>query len=323
MKNTLRVLLGDVAVADGLVDELVRFNDDMVRLVAPLGGVGKKCPPFFSFATLRLFVGLLRALPPYVRFLWHTGFTGLVITRPDKTLGRSNIGSGVWHHPHLLAQVPRYFLQLWHLWCSIPMSRTTIGLDGASTPTTPLEALRAAVQNNEITLAEALVTVVQLMVNMTSANALGNLVMRLCKETLPPINDDTALDAFVAEVLRLDAPLQRNPRRALADITIEGTTIPQGASVLLLLGAANMDPSVYESPECFKLGREEQSVSFGAGPHYCLGSYLVKAEMREALRQLLQTFKSFEVNSFERVHSVDVGNYGFESLHVAVKLRTV
>lgn len=45
--------------------------------------------------------------------------------------------------------------------------------------------------------------------------------------------------------------------------------------------------------------------------------------MREALRQLLQTFKSFEVNSFERVHSVDVGNYGFESLHVAVKLRTV
>merc|ERR1712217_534920 len=81
----------------------------------------------------------------------------------------------------------------------------------------PLEALKFAVCRGDVSLPEALVTIIQLMVNMTSANALGNMVLRLCTEDRPR-DDDESLDAFINEVLRLDAPLQRNPRRVLQKV---------------------------------------------------------------------------------------------------------
>jgi len=313
MANTLKVLLGDAAAANmHLVDDLVQFNDDMVRLVAPLGGVGRPCPALFSWNTVRLLRALLASVPALLALLARTGLSGLAIVRPDKTLSRSALGSGVWHHPELLPQVPRYFGLLMDLWAATPLREA---------PSSPLEALRAAVGRGDVSLHEALVTVVQLMVNMTSANALGNLVMRLCSEPRPDAtleNEDAALEEFVGEVLRLDAPLQRNPRRALDDLTIAGVSVPRGSQLLLFIGAANVDPKAFAKPEAFKPGRLGQPLTFGAGPHYCLGAYLVKAEMREALRFLLGRFTSFRLEACERVRNVDVGNYGFESLRVAV-----
>lgn len=177
--------------------------------------------------------------------------------------------------------------------------------------------------SGEISLAEALVTVVQLMVNMTSANALGNLVMRLCTESHPSTKEAGDLDAFISEVLRLDAPLQRNPRRVLEELVVDGITIPAGASVLLFIGAANVDPEFYGNPKSFRPKRKEHTLTFGAGPHYCLGSYLVKAEMREALRFLLQNNRAFRLVRHERVRDIDVGNYGFELLHVELERAAV
>lgn len=186
----------------------------------------------------------------------------------------------------------------------------------------PIESLKQAVHAGEVALSEALVTIVQLMVNMTSANAISNLVHRVCSEP-PPRLEDGELDAFVAECLRLDAPLQRNPRRARVDLEVDGVSVPKGSQLLLFLGAANMDPKVFAEPAAFRPGRPEQSeaVSFGAGVHYCLGAHLVKTEMRAVLRYLLTSFSALRVHKYERVKNVDVGNYGFELLQVAVQAR--
>eukprot|EP00928_Gymnodinium_smaydae_P072568 TRINITY_DN5590_c0_g1_i1.p1 TRINITY_DN5590_c0_g1~~TRINITY_DN5590_c0_g1_i1.p1 ORF type:complete len:509 (+),score=64.04 TRINITY_DN5590_c0_g1_i1:43-1527(+) len=312
MSNTLKVVLGDDASeSTNLVDEFVQYSDDMVKLVAPLGGVGRPCPSFFSMSTVRLILGLFKALPHLLKFFREAGvWAGLAITRPDKTLGRSDSGSGVWHHPELLAQVPRYFSSLMRLWNHVPLP-----LEVAKSP---MQALKFAVANGEVSLAEALETLAQLMVNMTSANALGNLVWRLCTERRPSC-DPSDLEAFVAEVLRLDVPLQRNPRRVLEAFEVDGVTLPKGASVLLFLGAANVDPDHFESPMTFRPGRKEHLLTFGVGLHYCLGVHLVKVEMREALRYMLQTYSSLRIVGYERVATVDVGNYGFESLRVKVE----
>jgi len=311
MANSLKVLLGDAAERSmHLVDKLIQYNDEMVRLVAPLGGIGETCPPLLSKNTLRVACGLFHAVVPLIKLVWKAGFAAIQIIRPDKTLARTDLGSGVWHCPELLPQVPRYFSLLVNLLEDTPV-RTS--------PTSPIEALQAAIHRREISLAEALVTIVQLMVNMTSANALGNMVMRLCMEPHPNI-EDSALDAFVAEVLRLDAPLQRNPRRATKHIDINGAHIPKDSTVLLFIGAANMDAKRFDAPALFRPGREP-GLTFGVGAHYCLGSYLVKIEMREALRFLLKRFKQFQIDSCERIRDVDVGNYGFVSLRVHVEAR--
>jgi len=111
---------------------------------------------------------------------------------------------GLWWHPELLPLVPNYFLSLHDL------------IQGHSAVKGPLANIREGVKTGNLQLAEALTLVVQLMVNMTSANALCNMVFRLGSENTAAeevaANPEKA-NAFVSEVLRLDAPLQRNPRR--------------------------------------------------------------------------------------------------------------
>merc|ERR1719491_827963 len=81
----------------------------------------------------------------------------------------------------------------------------------------PIAGIREGVESGNLKLEEALTLLVQLMVNMTSANALASLVFRLATEenaAKEVAADPARLSvAFVQEVLRLDAPLQRNPRR--------------------------------------------------------------------------------------------------------------
>ncbi|GDY71125.1 hypothetical protein SAV31267_006100 [Streptomyces avermitilis] len=66
-------------------------------------------------------------------------------------------------------------------------------------------------------------------------------------------------------------------------------TIPAGAQVWPVLGAANRDPGVFTRPDEFWPGRgEARHLSFGGGAHYCLGAELVYLEMAMLLRRLRQ-----------------------------------
>ncbi|MFD9123299.1 cytochrome P450 [Kitasatospora sp. NPDC059571] len=94
------------------------------------------------------------------------------------------------------------------------------------------------------------------------------------------------------EVLRYDSPVQLTSRIALADgLTAGGVPVPRGTGVLLLLGAANRDPERYADPARFDPGRRDsQPLSFGGGPHYCLGAQLARLEAAVALAALPARF---------------------------------
>jgi cytochrome P450 len=81
------------------------------------------------------------------------------------------------------------------------------------------------------------------------------------------------------------------PRKALRDTELQGTKIPEGAIMHLCLGAANRDPSRWESPEKFDLFRPVQrSLAFAAGAHSCLGQHVAREEMLGAINALLDRF---------------------------------
>ncbi|MDX3234692.1 cytochrome P450 [Streptomyces sp. ME03-5709C] len=100
---------------------------------------------------------------------------------------------------------------------------------------------------------------------------------------------EVAVQAFVEEVLRFDSPVQLTTRVALTDgLAVAGTEIPQGAALVLLIGAANRDPSRYRGPDEFDPSRPDiRPLSFGAGPHICLGSQLARLEATVAFEQLV------------------------------------
>ncbi|MFE2411551.1 cytochrome P450 [Kitasatospora sp. NPDC059408] len=98
--------------------------------------------------------------------------------------------------------------------------------------------------------------------------------------------------AFTEEVLRYDAPVQLTSRIALAEgLTVDDLPAPPGSTVLVMIGAANHDPARYDRPEVFDPTRTgSQPLSFGAGPHFCLGSRLARLESEIAVAAVLDRF---------------------------------
>jgi cytochrome P450 len=94
----------------------------------------------------------------------------------------------------------------------------------------------------------------------------------------------------VEEILRYNGPvLGTKPGYAVEDVTLHGVTIPKGAAVVPLLGAANHDPAVFHNPATFDIARTpNKHLGFGQGIHYCLGAPLARMETRIALKNLLE-----------------------------------
>ena len=105
------------------------------------------------------------------------------------------------------------------------------------------------------------------------------------------------LDTAIEEVLRFAGPIQgTKPAYAAETLTIRGVTIPRGAMVAPLLGAANRDPAVFASPNEFNIARTpNRHLGFGQGIHYCLGAPLARLETRVALKNLLARFPALRL----------------------------
>ncbi len=95
----------------------------------------------------------------------------------------------------------------------------------------------------------------------------------------------------VAEILRFEPPVQLVVRAALQPAELSGTAIAPGALVFGLVAAANRDPAAVKEPDTFDVTREQApSLSFGAGPHYCLGAYLAGLQGEVLFPRLLRRF---------------------------------
>jgi cytochrome P450 len=102
-------------------------------------------------------------------------------------------------------------------------------------------------------------------------------------------DDPSLMPAAVEEMLRMESPLQRNPRRAAVDIDLHGERIPAGDYVMQVLGSANHDPAAFPDPERFDIARTpNRHVAFGGGIHFCLGAPLARLEAPIAIGELLR-----------------------------------
>jgi cytochrome P450 len=155
---------------------------------------------------------------------------------------------------------------------------------------------RGAEGEDPLTLDELVSFCILLLIagNETTTNLLGNALLVLLErpDLEAALRADPALVApFVEEVLRFDSPVQSLFRGLSEPATLAGVDLPEGARIMVLLGAANRDGARYASPDEVRLDRfasgTPDHVAFGSGVHLCLGAPLARLEARVALTTLL------------------------------------
>jgi cytochrome P450 len=118
-----------------------------------------------------------------------------------------------------------------------------------------------------------------------------------------------SVERAVEEILRFESPVQNMGRIATRDVVLHGRTIPRGARVLLLIGAANRDPRAWTEPDRLDLARNpRRHLAFGDGIHHCIGAPLARLEARTGLTAMLARFPDYELVEAERFQDVTQRN---------------
>ncbi len=124
-----------------------------------------------------------------------------------------------------------------------------------------------------------------------TAGLIGNTLVALAfhRETLEQVRaDPAALGDVVREVLRHDPPIQNTRRFVSGSAILAGRQMEAGERILVVLAAANRDPSANPDPDRFdRLRRNRKSFTFGVGAHACPSEALATTIARGGLEALL------------------------------------
>jgi cytochrome P450 len=115
-------------------------------------------------------------------------------------------------------------------------------------------------------------------------------------------DDRSLIPNFIEEMLRYESPLRAQFRMAKVTTEVAGVRIPAGSTMMLLPGAANRDPRLFERPDEFDVDRANARyhVAFGHGIHHCAGAHLARAEGRVTVNQLLD--RTSDIRIAENAH---------------------
>ena len=107
--------------------------------------------------------------------------------------------------------------------------------------------------------------------------------------------DPRRLDVAVEEMLRWWTPVMVFRRTATVDTEIAGVPVRAGDKVVVSFASANRDETVFAEPDRFDPGRQPNPhLTFGHGPHFCLGAHLARVQMKALFTELLTRTSAIE-----------------------------
>jgi cytochrome P450 len=177
----------------------------------------------------------------------------------------------------------------------VAVRRTTVGTDFAS------ELIRAEAEGDRLSESElvALISMICIAGYGTTAHAItdGLHTLLVNPDSLAQLRADLELvDAAAEEILRINANVLTIDYACKNDTVVAGSPVTAGTQLQVMLGAANHDPTVYPGPSLFDLQPTgPMSLTFGLGPHTCLGKPLAKLELTLALRAIVERFESIRM----------------------------
>lgn len=158
-------------------------------------------------------------------------------------------------------------------------------------------------EDGQLSHEELIATVMGLLLagHETTSNMIGKMMAMLLaeREHFEAVIDDPELvPGTVEEVLRLDTNLGFGiPRFITEDIEVRGIPVPAGTTLLTVQAAANRDERKFADSVRFNPRRENnnQHLTFGAGPHFCLGQPLARVELQVVLGTLARRLPNLQL----------------------------
>ena len=131
------------------------------------------------------------------------------------------------------------------------------------------------------------------------------------------------LRSALEETLRYEPPVTLIPRIALEDFELRGSTIREGQIVQLSIASANRDGAHFPDPDRFDIIRKPGKIlSFGHGPHVCLGAPLAMEEAQIALETLFRRMPGLRLDDSREIRWYrNAGNRGPERLPLVFSER--
>lgn len=134
----------------------------------------------------------------------------------------------------------------------------------------------------------------------TTYRGIGNLLFGLLTnpDQLEAVVEDRSLIAqAVEEALRWEPPVPMLQRETTCPVEMHGEEVPEGAAMTVCPATGNRSPDHWPEPDRFDIHRERrQHLTFGFGPHMCLGAHLARLEMRVALETLLDALPGLRLD---------------------------
>jgi cytochrome P450 len=103
-------------------------------------------------------------------------------------------------------------------------------------------------------------------------------------------------------------------RTVAADMEFHGVRMKKGEDILLSTFLAGRDPRAWDDPHRIDIDRKPRHVTFGAGPHICLGIHLAKREMRIVLEQFLARMRDIRIADGDSFAFHTTGTIGVDRL---------
>jgi cytochrome P450 len=131
--------------------------------------------------------------------------------------------------------------------------------------------------------------------------------------------DRSLVPNAIEELLRFEPPAPQICRYVARDVTVHDQVVPEGNVMMFIVASANRDDRRYPDGDTFDIHRAVgQHLTFGYGPHFCLGAALARLEARIALDEILTRFPEWEVDG-EHAKLVQTTTVrGWESLPTTV-----
>jgi cytochrome P450 len=124
------------------------------------------------------------------------------------------------------------------------------------------------------------------------------------------------------EALRWASPVTHFMRRARQDTEICGQAIRAGDAITAWIASANRDEDTFAYPYELDFARDpNRHVTFGAGPHICLGRNLARLMLWHSFDELMSCIESFELAG-DPVHLASNEIAGIVSLPIRTKLAS-